>query len=142
MEKERVPVCPRCGSPYSYVEEREVGEQVYLYAVHYYYAGEGRRRRRRKRRCYLGPKSSYVYAEGLLSLGLSGLETVDFVAVAVNAVTRLGAAVEAAETEGDRATLLRIEAGMHEVIREAKGLAERAREAARRIGKGRKVVSR
>ena len=45
--------CPRCGTPYSYIEKRKVGDKVYYYAVHYYRGPDGKRR---VRKCYLGPE--------------------------------------------------------------------------------------
>ena len=29
-------ICPKCGQPYSYIDEEEIGGRVYLYANHYY----------------------------------------------------------------------------------------------------------
>ena len=50
-------VCPRCGQPYSYVERHRVGNNVYVYAVHYlgYTRGPDGRVHKRVRKCYLGP---------------------------------------------------------------------------------------
>lgn len=71
-----VKVCPRCGEPYSYIERRKVGSQVYLYAVHVHREG----RKRRVRKCYLGPEGAYIYVtktharEGLALKGLADNE--------------------------------------------------------------------
>jgi len=55
-----LPVCPRCGQPYHYLERRRIGNNVYYYAVHYegYERGPDGRARPRLRRCYLGPADS------------------------------------------------------------------------------------
>ena len=58
---------PKCGSPYSYVEERKVGNNIYYYAVHY----SKTKSKRRKRYCYLGPKSYVNVARTHEDLGLS-----------------------------------------------------------------------
>ena len=50
--------CPVCGRPVSWVEKRQVGEQVYYYAVHY--LGKDAAGKRRVEKCYLGPKQ-YIY---------------------------------------------------------------------------------
>ena len=65
------PICPRCGSPISWVEEQKKGDRVYYYAVHYIgYAKEGGRVKKRVRKCYLGPEL-YEYVSRLHSdLGL------------------------------------------------------------------------
>lgn len=67
--------CPRCGGEVSYIKEKGIGDQVYVYAVHY--GGWDRERKRpRTRECYLGPKHSYEYVsrlherEGLTLKGL------------------------------------------------------------------------
>jgi hypothetical protein len=49
-------ICPRCGLRFTYIEEREKGNNVYLYVVHEYRENK----RRKVRRCYLGPKSEYI----------------------------------------------------------------------------------
>jgi hypothetical protein len=72
-----LPVCPRCGLPYNYVERNRVGERVYLYAVHFEEAVVDGKVRKRRRRCYLGPAGAYEYVsklhfrEGLLLYGLA-----------------------------------------------------------------------
>ena len=66
MKREKV--CPRCGLKYSYIERRRVGDQVYLYAVHYLKV-EGKRR---VHKCYLGPESSYIYVSRLHEFTLRG----------------------------------------------------------------------
>ncbi len=68
--KERI--CPRCGLPYSCLEQREREGNTYVYAVHAHREGG----RVLIRRCYLGPASSYKYVsmlhenEGLQLRGL------------------------------------------------------------------------
>jgi len=51
--------CPVCGRPVSWIEEREVGGNVYYYAVHYL-GKDPATGKRRVEKCYLGPKQ-YVY---------------------------------------------------------------------------------
>ena len=65
MKEEKL--CPKCGLPYSYIEERKVGNNVYYYAVHY----SKIKGKRRKRYCYLGPKSYVNVARTHEDLGLS-----------------------------------------------------------------------
>ncbi len=48
------PLCPRCGNPISWYEKRRVGNQTYIYAVHYL-------GKKKVRKCYLGPLGSYEY---------------------------------------------------------------------------------
>lgn len=49
--KEKDPrICPRCGTKYSYIEEREVNGRRYYYAVHY----RSENGKRVKKKCYLG----------------------------------------------------------------------------------------
>jgi len=72
-----LPICPRCGQPYRYLERRRFGNNVYYYAVHYegYERGPDGRPRPKLRRCYLGP-STYVEVSKLhadLGLTLKGL---------------------------------------------------------------------
>jgi len=67
MSKEKK-ICPRCGQKYSYIERRSVGDQVYLYAVHYLKV-EGKRK---VRKCYLGPESSYIYVSKMHEFTLRG----------------------------------------------------------------------
>ena len=45
-------ICPRCGMPFTSIEERVVNSQTYYYAVH--------KHGRRVKKCYLGPKE-YIY---------------------------------------------------------------------------------
>ena len=56
------PVCPRCGSPISWVEMQRKGGRVYYVAVHYLGCVRvGDRVRKQVRKCYLGPeKYDYV----------------------------------------------------------------------------------
>jgi hypothetical protein len=58
IEKEEK-LCPKCGSPYSYIEERKVGNNIYYYAVHY----SKTRGKRRKRYCYLVLKAMLTLLE-------------------------------------------------------------------------------
>jgi len=72
-----LPICPRCGQPYRYLERRRRGNQVYYYAVHYegYERGPDGRPRPKLRRCYLGP-NAYIEVSKLhadLGLTLKGL---------------------------------------------------------------------
>ena len=47
-------ICPKCGSPFSYLEKRKKGSKVYLYAVHVSrLAGK-----RHIKKCYLGLSST------------------------------------------------------------------------------------
>jgi len=70
--REVVLVCPRCGAR-GWVEEKERGGRIYVYAVHEERTPDGRKRRRY---CYLGPKGEYEYVtrlhgrEGLVLKGL------------------------------------------------------------------------
>jgi len=66
MKREKV--CPRCGLKYSYIERRSVGDQVYLYAVHYLKV----KGKRKVRKCYLGPESSYIYVSKMHEFTLRG----------------------------------------------------------------------
>jgi hypothetical protein len=91
---ETKPTCPRCGTPYSYLERAHRGGRTYLYAVHEW--RENRRRVRRK--CYLGPYGRYVHVEGLLTLNLEGLTGLDLINVIQTALVKL----ERALTHGDR----------------------------------------
>lgn len=61
-------ICPRCGSPYNYIDKRKVGDGVYYYAVHVEKTPEGRK----VKKCYLG-SGSYRYVEQFQNLNLSGL---------------------------------------------------------------------
>ena len=100
------PVCPRCGSPISWVERQRKGDRVYYYAVHYLgYTKVGGRVRKRVRRCYLGPES-YEYVSRLhkdLGIVLEGA------VVDRRVVHYLDAFVEAlSRVELDRSTLVEI----------------------------------
>jgi hypothetical protein len=65
-------LCPRCGQRMSYLEKRQVGGNVYLYAVHV----TREMKRRKVRKCYLGPESQYINVshmhtdEGLILRGM------------------------------------------------------------------------
>ena len=69
--KRTLPICPRCGEPYSWIEERKIGNNVYYYAVHVKKVGS----KRKVKKCYLGPEI-YRYVtkthsrEGLALKGL------------------------------------------------------------------------
>jgi hypothetical protein len=68
-----LPVCPRCGQPYRYLERRRIGNNVYYYAVHYegYERGPDGRARPRLRRCYLGPNLYIEVSKTHSDLGLT-----------------------------------------------------------------------
>jgi len=68
-----LPVCPRCGQPYHYLERRRIGNNVYYYAVHYegYERGPDGRARPRLRRCYLGPNLYIEVTKTHSDLGLT-----------------------------------------------------------------------
>jgi len=67
-------ICPRCGQPYSFIEEINVSGRLYLYAVHYVKDASGKRRRKR---CYLGPKEGYRYVSKTHGLAFYGLDRKD-----------------------------------------------------------------
>ena len=67
-------VCPKCGEPYSYVEEIDIGGRTYLYAVHYVKDENGKRK---KKRCYLGPKEGYEYVSKTHNIIFYGLDRQD-----------------------------------------------------------------
>ncbi|MEM4020314.1 MAG: hypothetical protein QXG57_08820 [Thermofilaceae archaeon] len=71
--------CPRCGLPgYRSVEKR--GGRHYVYYVHY------TPKTKKVRKCYVGPAARYEYVEHMHSLDLDNLESVDYFAVAMNAL--------------------------------------------------------
>ena len=47
-------ICPKCGSPFSYIEKRKKGTKEYLYAVHVSRISG----KRHVKKCYLGPLST------------------------------------------------------------------------------------
>ena len=67
-------ICPKCGQPYSYVEEIDIGGRSYLYTVHYIKDESGKRR---KKRCYLGPKDGYEYVSKTHEITFYGLDRQD-----------------------------------------------------------------
>jgi hypothetical protein len=67
-------VCPKCGQPYSYIEEIDIGGRLYLYAVHYVKDESGKRK---KKRCYLGPKDGYEYVSKTHEIIFYGLDRQD-----------------------------------------------------------------
>jgi hypothetical protein len=67
-------ICPKCGQPYSYIDEEEKGGRVYLYAIHYYKDPDGRKR---KKKCYLGPKDGYEYVSKTHEIIFYGLDRQD-----------------------------------------------------------------
>ena len=67
-------VCPKCGKPYSYIEEIDIGGRTYLYAVHYVKDENGKRK---KKRCYLGPKEGYEYVSKTHDLEFYGMTIED-----------------------------------------------------------------
>ncbi len=68
-----LPICPRCGQPYRYLERRRFGNNVYYYAVHYegYERGPDGRPRPKLRRCYLGPNLYIEVSKTHSDLGLT-----------------------------------------------------------------------
>jgi hypothetical protein len=80
-------VCPRCGRQYQYIEKRQVGKNVYYYAVHDWVKREDGKRY--AVRCYLGSKK-YSYVEGFQQLGLAGLiDEERFLRYALNVLDKL-----------------------------------------------------
>jgi len=67
-------ICPKCGQPYSYIEEIDIGDRTYLYAVHYVKDESGKRK---KKRCYLGPADSYEYVSKTHDIIFYGLNRQD-----------------------------------------------------------------
>jgi hypothetical protein len=67
-------ICPKCGQPYSYIEEIDIGGRTYLYAVHYVKDESGKRK---KKRCYLGPKEGYEYVSKTHDIIFYGLDRED-----------------------------------------------------------------
>jgi len=67
-------VCPKCGKPYSYIEEIDIGGRTYLYAVHYV---KDENNKRKKKRCYLGPKEGYEYVSKTHKIIFYGLDRQD-----------------------------------------------------------------
>jgi hypothetical protein len=67
-------ICPRCGNPFSYIEEVDRGGRLYLYAVHYVKDESGKRK---KKRCYLGPKDGYEYVSKTHDIIFYGLDRED-----------------------------------------------------------------
>ena len=61
-------ICPRCGLKYSYIDRKKVGDQVYLYAVHYLKGGS----KKKARKCYLGPEDKYIYVSKMHEFTLRG----------------------------------------------------------------------
>jgi len=72
--------CPRCGLD-GRLEEYVVNGRAYLRVVH----GSGKS----KVQCYIGPADFYVHAAGLLRLGLTNLQDVDYVDLVEEAAYRL-----------------------------------------------------
>jgi len=118
------PVCPRCGSPVSWIESQTKGGRVYYYAVHYLgYEKVGRKLRKRVRKCYLGPEL-YEYVTRLHSdLGLK----LEGAVVDRRVLHYLDAFVEAlSRVELDRSTLV-------EIVSKLRYLTQRLEDYARRI---------
>jgi len=63
-------ICPKCGQRYSYIDRKKVGDQVYLYAVHYFEVGG----KRKVRKCYLGPEKGYIYMTKTYEIALKSLD--------------------------------------------------------------------
>ena len=109
------PVCPRCGSPISWIETQRKGSRVYYVAVHYMgYSKVGGKVRKRVRKCYLGPEL-YEYVTRLhqdLGLRLEGA------VVDRRVLHYLDAFVEALlRVELDRGTLVEILGRLRELAR-------------------------
>jgi len=119
------PVCPRCGSPVSWVESQSKGGRTYYYAVHYYgYERVGKRIRKRVRKCYLGPEL-YEYVSRLHSD--LGLKLEGAVAGSKRAVHYLDAFIESlTRVELDRATLI-------DILAKLKHLTQRLEEYVRKV---------
>ena len=68
-----LPICPRCGQPYRYLERRKIGNNVYYYAVHYegYERGPDGRPRPKLRKCYLGPAEYIEVTKTHSDLGMT-----------------------------------------------------------------------
>jgi hypothetical protein len=77
--------CPRCGAPGS-LKVFKVADRLYLRVDH----GSSKKRTY----CYLGPADEYIHADWLLALGLTNLNDVDFLEIALNALERLKAGIE------------------------------------------------
>jgi hypothetical protein len=103
MSTEEERLCPKCGLPYSYIEERKVGNNVYYYAVHYSKTNG----KRKKRYCYLGAKDYINVAKVHEDLGLSfhgqieNNRTIDYLRQILNYLKN-----EAKEEEKQEATTL------------------------------------
>ena len=72
-QSQGLPICPRCGQPYRYLERRKIGNNVYYYAVHYegYERGPDGRPRPKLRKCYLGPAEYIEVTKTHTDLGLT-----------------------------------------------------------------------
>jgi hypothetical protein len=72
-QSQGLPICPRCGQPYRYLERRRIGNNVYYYAVHYegYERGPDGKPRPKLRRCYLGPNVYIEVSKTHSDLGLT-----------------------------------------------------------------------
>jgi len=128
------PVCPRCGSPISWVERQVKGGRVYYYAVHYLgYTKSGGRVRKRVRRCYLGPEA-YEYVSRLhrdLGIVLEGA------VVGRRVVHYLDAFVEAlSRVELDRSTLVEILNKLRYLAQRLEGYVRKVEELEREGGAG------
>jgi len=76
IEELKGSICERCGSKIDYIDEKEIGGNTYLYAIHV----EKEEGKRRLRFCYLGPKDQYIYVSKLHTregLNLRGLMSFD-----------------------------------------------------------------
>jgi len=71
-EKEKR-ICPRCKGTYNWLNDREIGNQKYRYAIH---SNKGKV----VKQCYLGPIQGYIEVTGLhesLGMDLKGLVASD-----------------------------------------------------------------
>jgi hypothetical protein len=76
IEELKGSICERCGSKIDYIDEKEIGGNTYLYAIHVERGEKGRK----LRFCYLGPKDQYIYVSKLHireGLNLRGLMDYD-----------------------------------------------------------------
>jgi len=92
-------ICPRCGNPFSYIEEVDRGGRLYLYAVHYVKDESGRRK---KRRCYLGPKDGYEYVSKTHDIIFYGLDREDRYIRYLEEILDLFASEESVSTDLER----------------------------------------
>jgi hypothetical protein len=91
-------ICPKCGEPYSYIEEIDIGGRSYLYTVHYVKDENGKRK---KKRCYLGPKEGYEYVSKTHDITFYGLDRQDRYIRYLEEILRLLGSFEPVSTDPD-----------------------------------------